>query len=491
MSQRQLILTSLKGPVRQKYEDFVYLGEPGYAWFPEVHYAGQPNTGKTSAMADAMLISALEYPGAPIALARDTAENIMSSVFGTLMKRAKAIFDAGIATYVSSRNQIEFKNGSFIRLIGLDVAGAEDRLLGMEPFRIFIDQLEGIQEDLLNTSLTRIARTIPIHEATGLPGKPYIKTTANFQKGRNWIWKRTELDAEEVQPDYFVTTVTGKGASGADISAQRLLIKVRYSEVEAPTDDYDRVTLLAGGKSGKFFTNSWAENEGLLLREYKPEIHEVADFPFLDGGIGYFGVDHGIGGDAHPTVAVFGVVNYEGQFGLCREYVSRGVRGAKQNAMYIASVLADLYDQGVTRFVGRGDASMWRRERDLGSVAAEYDEVFADLPFDVTFEPATKKRDAASASNPFLKGYSGLSRMKEILQSRTYGGKPRLVVSRKDCPYTVSMLSEFDTEKLFADVVPMTDVFDANRYIWPAVQFGGEAKPPSGGRQAVLYGGIT
>jgi hypothetical protein len=81
--------------------------------------------------------------------------------------------------------------------------------------------------------------------------------------------------------------------------------------------------------------------------------------------------------------------------------------------------------------------------------------------------------------------------MKEMLQSRTSGGKPRVVVART-CKHTVQMLSEFDTEKLFADAAPMTDIFDANRYMWPAVSFTSkQAQTSTTGRQGVVYGGIV
>lgn len=497
LNTKQLILDAPKG-LEQKYSTYVWLGEPGYRYYPEVHYVGEPNTRKTSAMADSALITALHYPESRSVIARDTRENLLKSTIETIKSRFKLAFDAGVCQHITSRNTIEFYNGSVIYLFGLDAPTAMDDLLGVEPFRAFLDQLEGLEEEILNTLLTRLARHRPKHHSTGEPGNAFVKTTANFQRGRNWIWRRGEVEAHEIAPDFFETEITGT-VFGREVNAKRLLIKVRTQEVDfGDNDQYSTMVLLAGGAKNRFFTGDWAESTGLLFPEYKPQVHETEDFDGFHGSIGYGGIDHGLGGTAHPSVGVFGAVTTDQQLVIAREYVSTQTQSAKQSAMAMAQKMAELHELGVPAFYLRGDASMWRRDpRQEGSIATDYEEVFSELDFPVYLSPASKKRDTGGSVIKGLEGMTGLNRMKELLAGRIgYRDEkptPRVLIARRHCPQTVRMFGEATVEAILGDVVPITDVFDAARYFMGAVPFGSRNrdedphKNPNKGRKQVIY----
>lgn len=450
-----------RGPIRAKYELFRWAGEPGWPQsYQEIWAIGDVGTGKTSALIDAIFFSAYFYPGARIAVLRSTLVELQTSLIPDLRDRLRPMFEAGFLEYIRDLNIVRAANGSEIHFFGLDTA--ENKLWGQQWFRAFIDQGERIQPEKLDLLHTRIRQQVKHKDHRAL-GHTYIKVTANWDRGRDWVYKRIYEDARVLdRAGDILERVVRRAVAGRQLESRILSIFSRTVENEELTEDYFRHLILSGKLMDRAMRGGYDRggDDYLVFPEYSHE-HVTDITPDVEGLSIFVGLDHGVW---HPTVAVFLVRMPDGTMMPVKEYIRRNA-SAVQNAENVADIIYSLADNGAEGFYVYADPSMWARnamDADLSSVASVYERVFASMDIPVYLAPAFGRRKTAK-NIPVSQGPSGIIEhgvgvIKEFLRRR------RLLVNPKLAPKVDEVLAELTQDDIHQDTMTKVDVFDALRY---------------------------
>jgi len=244
-------ITYAAGPAGEKQRAFVETEE-----FAETCALGSMGSGKTRAMAMAILFDVINYPGCRIALMRSESTLLKKSTLETLFS---VLRQAGLKEGKEGRSgdYYHFKNESMIEFylaeetsrvyyFGLNTGDYKEKLKSFEPFRAYIDEASEVEEEKVMFSLIRCRQEV-LHRFTweeriraginsGLhdnfvdgmehygvtenqiqqrqKGKNLIKYVAN-DEGNNWIWNRMvnpyrdkpHPDSESMTPEEFIEWV--------------------------------------------------------------------------------------------------------------------------------------------------------------------------------------------------------------------------------------------------------------------------------------------
>lgn len=445
-----------RGPIRAKYELFRYIGEPGWPRrYQEIWAIGDVGTGKTTALIDSIFFSLYFYPRSRVAVLRSTLVELQSSVIPEIQNRLRPLFESGYLEYIRDLVLIRAANGSEVHLFGLDTA--DNKLWGQQWFRAFVDQGERVRQDMLDLLHTRIRQQVR-HKDTGELGATFIKLTANWDRGRDWVWKRVEEGASPLDPNGdIVEKVVRRTVAGRTYESRILAIHSRTTENEELTEDYFRHLILAGKLANRATRGGYGRGEDDHLVFFEYDIGHVVDtIPDVSERPVYVGLDHGV---HHPTVAIFFVRDWDGVYYPVREYIRRNAPAA-HNAEAIADILYDLNAKGASSFHVYADPSMWAKnalDAHLASVADVYQEVFATLEFPVYFSPAFGRKSAVGGGTKGIIEH-GISVIKELLRKGKVKVNPRLT------PKLDEMLTELTYDDIMGDTMGKVDVFDAARY---------------------------
>ena len=463
-----LDLAPPEGPIARKWSMFVMLGEPGW---PRRHVealaAGGVGTAKTSALVAWVMLRAWAYPGIRIALTRDSLENLKRSTLQTLFERSNGLIaedataykeDAHIGFYSKREEKIYFQNGSTIWLFGLGDHRAVDRLVGTEWGGIAVDQLERVPKSVYEGLITRLRQKVH-HKDTGDVVFPMIKATANLDFGRSsWVFKRFFEDSIPLGRGDFRDDIREKRVvsriGDEEFEAWRAYFAFRMGENLSITPYYKQVLAAAGDGASGFIADEWESSlEEVFGLEWKSEYVYDDDIEARGKHL-VVGLDFGIDS---PTVAIFGLYDPESELVyLDNEYHAANM-DAKMYATSIGVVLNDYARRGVGSIHIYADPSMWNRTGTSAQTAADIfiSKVRSMLPqaLFVTFQQAYRK-GTISLSDP-----STVAPLKEAIRL----GKVR--VHRKRARLTLEMVRNVTWRSIKRDIHPITDFFDAFRYL--------------------------
>lgn len=459
----QVELKPPRGPVRAKYELFRWLGEPGWPRkYQEIWAIGDVGTGKTSALIDAMLFSLYYYPGARVAVLRSTLVELLSSTLPDIKQRLAPLFESGFLEYIRDLQIIRAANGSEAHLFGLD--SADNKLWGQQWFRAFVDQGERIRADMLDLLHTRIRQQVRHKDSKEL-GATYIKLTANWDRGRDWVYKRVEEGGTKLDKNGDVVEKTiRKTIAGKVYDSHILAIYSRTHENHELTEDYFRHLILSGKVADRAMRGGYdrGADDHLVFVEYSND-HVIDFHPDVNDRPIYVGLDHGI---YHPTAAIFVARTWDGTYVPVREYVRRNAPAA-HNAEAVADIIYELASKGASRFFIYADPAMWARnaiDSNLASIASIYEEVFHSMMDEVNvyFSPAFGRRSIKGLPHEGRAAVGviehGIGAIKELLRRRKLLVNPRLT------PKVDEVLSELTYLDIQKDAMTKVDVFDAMRY---------------------------
>lgn len=448
-----------RGPIRPKYELFRWVGEPGWPRrFQESWAIGDVGTGKTAALIDSIFFSVYYYPGARVAVVRSTLVELQSALIPDLKARLAPMFESGFLQYLRDLDIIKVHNGAEIHFFGLDTA--QDKLVGQQWFRAFVDQGERVRPEMLDLLHTRVRQQVR-HKDTKELGTTFIKITANWDRGRDWVWKRVVQGAQSLDANGdILEKVVRQQVYGRTFESRILAIFSRTIENEELTEDYFRHLVLSGKMASRFLRGGYeGKDEHLIFPEYSHK--HITDLePDLDGRPVYVGLDHGL---RHPTVALFFVRDGLGRLIGVKEYIKRNA-SAMENAEALADILFSMTAAGASRFHIYADPSMWARnamDADLSSVASVYQDVLNKYDLPATFSPAyVRKRDRnptgrTSVATPVE---FGISVIKDLLR------EGKLLINPRLTPKLDQTLGEITHEDVEKDAMTLVDVFDAARY---------------------------
>lgn len=412
-------------------------------------------THNTSALIDSIFLSLYYYPGSRVAVVRSTLVELLGSVVPDMMNRLRPMFESGFLEYIRDLQIIRAANGSEAHLFGLDTA--DNKLWGQQWFRAFVDQGERIRPQMLDLLHTRTRLQVR-HKDSGEIGTTFIKLTANWDRGRDWVYKRVEDGGVPLDKNGdIVEKVVRSVVAGKSIESRILAIHSRTTENEELTEDYYRHLLLAGKIGQRAVRGGYdGEHDELVFHEYS--VKNIYDYePEIEGRPVYVGIDHGV---AHPTVAVFFVREGSRVYAV-REYVQYNAPD-ELNASNIAGIIGDLLAAGASSVHAYMDKAAWNRQTvsaELDSPASVYASVFAREGIPVYLNPANRVGRSASGTRiPLSDVEYGISVMKGLLLNR------RLFVNPKLTPRLDDMLTEFTREDLERRPAPKIDIFDAARY---------------------------
>lgn len=444
-------LSAPEGPIKDKYSLFVMLGEPNYPrQYREVWTMGDVGTAKTSAAMDAIILSAVNYPGSKNLVAREFKSYLMSSTWNTFTSRAKDLIKSKFFEWIDSKDMFRARNGSTIHFLGLD--RAEDRMFGEEWFRAAIDQGERIKEPRIDMLHSRMRQKVHHRDSsilasagtlTNTLGSNWIKLTGNWDKGRGYPYRRVVHGGKLVAPDIYTKEVTAV-VGGERITAHRMMIHSRIEENKSLSRDYLEHLVLAGELSRRVAGGKYQDEEGIIFLEYQEEA-QLSKVEYVDANI-VVGLDWG---QSHPTVAIFGAVGPDGRCEIIREYLKTDDTVAGY-AWDIGRIMVELDRFGAKAFYVYGDRSMWRRDDD-SSIANRFAEEFSKLPVEVMFAPAVK-----NVSGSIDRGIN------DIKEGLRYG---TLRVAVDSAPNVARMLQSITYEDVRKDRSPLVDIFDATRYL--------------------------
>lgn len=440
------------------------LGEPGWPRrHTDVVFVGPIGTSKTSALVAWVLLRAINYPGIRIALVRDTLENLKRSTLQTLLERAGSIIttnyrqrDNHPAWYSHRDERIYFHNGSSIWLFGVGDSGAVNRLVGAEFGAAAFDQLERVPQQVYEVLITRLRQKV-YHAETGELAFPMVKSTANLDVGRSsWINRRfydgsvpfgkDEL-AEDVREKKVVAVIDGKR-----VATWRAFIRARFDENKSINPYYLQTLAAAGQAATGFLNDDWTVSVEEVYPEWKgqyydEELTELGAYDLL------IGLD--AGGGTSYTVAVFGL-HKRGSDKLLidNELVERG-RDMRDFAMTLAAIIADYIRMGVRRVAVYADPTMWNN--------TGHGQTLADILIEVLrqYVPATVPLHVMQAfrRGTVRVGPGMADTTKEMLR------EDRLFVHRARAQNVAEMLNSATWGDIKRDAHPITDIFDAVRYL--------------------------
>lgn len=458
----QLELRAPRGAIGPKYELFRRVGESGWPRrFQEIWAIGDVGTGKSTALIDSIYFSLYYYPRARIAVARSTLVELQNALIPDIQQRLQPLFEAGYLEYIRDLAIIRAANGSEVHLFGIDAA--DNKLWGQQWFRAFIDQAERIRPEMLDLLHTRVRQQVR-HKDTNELGTTYIKLTANWDRGRDWVYKRVEESAEPLDKNGdILEKVVKRTVAGKTYESRILVIHSRTTENEELTEDYFKHLVLAGKLSERAVRGGYTrgDDDSLVFPEYtSANVVDVA--PPLEGTTCFVGIDHGIW---HPTVGVFFVRDYDGKLYSVREYIRRNAP-AQHNAEALADIIYELANRGVESFYVYGDPTMWNRNAtttDLSSVADIYQEVFATMEVPVYLSPAFGTRHMSeNRTGRRIGGIGtieyGIGAIKDAFR------KHRLFINPRLTPKLDSTITDLTYDDIQGDAMTKVDIFDATRY---------------------------
>jgi len=419
-------------------------------------------THNTSALIDAMFFSLYFYPRCRVAVLRSTFTELNSSLIPDIQARLRPLFEEGFLEYIRDLGVIRAANGSEAHLFGIDTA--DNKLWGQQWFRAFVDQGERVRQDMLDLLHTRVRQQVR-HKDTNELGTTYIKLTANWDRGRDWVYKRVEEGARALdKKGDLVEKVVRRTVAGRTYESRILAIHSRTTENEELTEDYFKHLILAGKLAERAVRGGYTrgDDDYLVFVEYSND-HITDIYPDLAERPVYVGLDHGV---HHPTVALFFVRDWDGVYYPVREYVRRNAP-ASHNAEAVADIIYDLASRGATSFHVYADPAMWQRnamDANLSSVASVYEEVLHTLEVPVYFSPAFGRRKVVrdlavggTTTSTATIEY-GISVIKELLRRKKLLVNPRLT------PKVDEVLTELTYPDIQGDAMTKVDVFDAMRY---------------------------
>ncbi len=440
------------GPIANKWIAFVMGGEEG--WLPDVRewaFVGSVGTGKTSALVAAMLMAAMKYPGARLALVSSTRANLERSVLQTLEQMAQPLIQAKKYRHVKRDNRIEITTPegekSNIYLFGLDNPNADKLLVGTEWLQVFVDQLERIPERKYEILLTRIRQKVYTKDGKLAPN--LAKSTANIDEGkRTWLYRRFQSDAYQVGKDIYVKDVE-RVIDGVVVRSRRAYIRAKFGENKSLNPNYVEMLALAGSVAEKFMADDWEDSLDIIYYTYDDKRNTLQRIPEqLKDYDMYVGVD--VGANTSPNVALFFLVHRKNKNMLgVSEYVEYG-NMIRDFGADIASILKDYPEVGdIYLYV---DPSAWNSTGFGKTLADElYEGIVSNLNRNVFVDKAFQKGSVRLDEKAYLP-------VNKMLESGDLKISPSMGITRE-------VLLTTTYEDVHRDRHPRTDVSDALRYV--------------------------
>ena len=240
---------------------------------------------------------AATYPGALILMARKVRDHARNSLYkDTLHKLVGRRRDI---RFHDGDMELRFRNGSIIRVDGLDTKERVDKILGTEYDHIFFNEASQMTWETVTTVLTRLARgVVPVRKAI---------FDCNPKSQRHWLYKAGVLRQDP-------TT----GAPLKDAATWARQSWTPYDNPHLPADALATLEALTGSQRRRMLLGEWCDAEGAVYSEFN-EDHHVLRGPlpsWVATARKLRGIDFGY---TNPFVCLWGAIGPDGQLLIYRE----------------------------------------------------------------------------------------------------------------------------------------------------------------------------
>jgi phage terminase large subunit len=225
-----------------------------------VLFDGGARSTKTVLICAWLLTQERLYAGARILCARkhrNAAENsLWNETFRGLLR------DRHEFRMYDSDMEIKCKNGSVLRVDGLDDQDRVDKVLGTEYAHIFFNEATQLSWATVQTVLSRLAQPVQ-----GLPARKAI-FDCNPKSQRHWLYKAGVL---HVDPE--------KGTPLADAATWARQHWTPYDNPHLPPDALATLENLTGTQRRRMLKGEWCETDGAVYDEFEEELHVIDAMP--------------------------------------------------------------------------------------------------------------------------------------------------------------------------------------------------------------------
>jgi PBSX family phage terminase large subunit len=266
-------------------------------------FDGGARSGKTALICAWLAVEAARYPGAPILIARKHRDHAKDSLYNDTLR--KLLGRRREWRFRDGDLEIHHRNGSFLRVEGLDDAARTDKVLGTEYAHIFLNEATQLSWGSATTVLTRLAHgSVPVRK---------LILDCNPKSQRHWLYKAGVLN---VDPD------TSKPLPDADVWRRQHWTP--YDNPHLPADTLVTLEALPGVQRRRMLKGEWCEAEGAVYEEFDEDVH-VWKGPLPAGHQAWRkvrGIDFGY---TNPFVCLWGLVDPDGRLWIGRERYVRQV----------------------------------------------------------------------------------------------------------------------------------------------------------------------
>jgi PBSX family phage terminase large subunit len=261
----------------------------------EVLISGAAGTGKSVCCLMKLHLACMAYPKTRALIARRTHTSLTGSTLVTFKDKVAgdALANGVMHFFGGSPSEpaaFRYNNGSTILVSGLDKA---TRLLSMEFDIVFVDEAIEVEEDHLDTLITRLRNgVLPYQQmimATN-PGAPTHHLKRRADDGRTLLL----YSQHEDNPAYH---------TGIDWTP-------------FGRDYLDGLETLTGARKQRMRYGKWVAAEGQIYEDFDPSVHVIEKFKVPDDWPLYISIDFGF---VNPFVAQWWRVDHDGRLYLTRE----------------------------------------------------------------------------------------------------------------------------------------------------------------------------
>lgn len=266
-------------------------------------FDGGARSTKTTLVCAWLAVEAGRYPGAPILIARKHRDHAKDSLYNDTLRhllrgRREWRFRDGDL-------EIHHRNGSFLRVEGLDDKVRTDKVLGTEYAHIFVNEASQLSWDSVTTVLSRLAhKAVPVRK---------LILDCNPKNQRHWLYKVGVLHQD---PD--------SGEPLKDAETWRRQSWTPYDNPHLPADVLATLQAFTGVQRRRMLDGEWCEAEGAVYDEFDEGVH-VWRGPLPAGHEQWRkvrGIDFGF---TNPFVCLWGLIDPDGRLWIVRERYVRGV----------------------------------------------------------------------------------------------------------------------------------------------------------------------
>jgi len=260
-------------------------------------FDGGARSTKTALVCAWLAVEAARYPGTPILLARKHRDHAKDSLYNDTLR--KLLSGRREWRFRDSDLEIHHRNGSFLRVEGLDDAARTDKVLGTEYGHVFFNEATQLSWHTVTTVLTRLAHAaVPVRKAI---------FDCNPKNQRHWLYKAGILHQD---PD--------TGTPLDDATTWRRQHWTPYDNPHLPADTMTTLEALTGVQRRRMLKGEWCEAEGAVYDEFDEAVH-VWDGPLPAGHEQWSkvrGIDFGY---TNPFVCLWGAIDSDGRLWITDE----------------------------------------------------------------------------------------------------------------------------------------------------------------------------